>query len=441
MNLLAMLAQSGPTFWLPDAGSSTASEVDFVFKFIFWISAFFFALIVGLMVLFAVRYRKRKGYEPRPAPDHHNVVEIIWTIIPVIVVAAIFWVGFKAFLSITVPPQQSYEIRVTGQKWAWLFEYPNGWVDGELHVPVDRNVLLTLRSEDVIHSLYIPAFRLKMDVVPGRYNKAWFKATKVGEFPLLCTEYCGTGHSDMLSTVVVHPPGGYEDWLSKASNLLSPVFRPADLTDAPALLSALKAADAPVRAWLFDRLADATKAALSAWSGGAVTEELRKAVVDDLNTVLTGEVVFDEARFAGVTVSEEARQLLATDPPPSGDDRIGLNRYLLVDAFPDSLSRAPDLTEAGRYIVERKGGCKSCHSLDGGANVGPTFKGLWGRTHPLRDGPPVTVEENYVRESILDPMAKVTAGYDPVMPTYRGRLTDREIDAIIVFLKTLAEEE
>jgi cytochrome c oxidase subunit II len=441
MNLLTVLAQSGPTFWLPDAGSATASEVDFVFQFIFWISAFFFALIVGLMVLFAVRYRRRKGYEPKPAPKSHNVVEIVWTVIPFLVVVAIFWVGFRAYLSISVPPDQSYEIRVTGQKWSWLFEYPNGWVDGELHVPVDRNVLLTLRSEDVIHSLWIPAFRMKMDVVPGRYNKAWFKATKIGEFPLLCTEYCGTGHSDMLTTVVVHPPGGYEDWLKKASNMLSPVFRPADLTDAAGLLRALKTGGAPVRVWLLERLAPETREKISAWPGGAVSEELRKVVVDDLNAVLTGDPIYDEARFAGVAVSEEARQLLAADPPPAGDDRIGLNRFLLVDAFPDALSRAPDLTEAGRYIYERKGGCRSCHSVDGGANVGPTFKGIWGKTHAMRQGPPVTVEENYIRESILDPNAKIVSGFDPVMPTYRGRLTDREIDAVIAFLKTLAEEK
>ncbi|MCU0724476.1 MAG: c-type cytochrome [Planctomycetes bacterium] len=293
----------------------------------------------------------------------------------------------------------------------------------------------------MIHSLWIPAFRMKMDVVPGRYNKAWFKATKIGEFPLLCTEYCGTGHSDMLTTVVVHPPGGYEDWLKKASNMLSPVFRPADLTDAAGLLRALKTGGAPVRVWLLERLAPETREKISAWPGGAVSEELRKVVVDDLNAVLTGDPIYDEARFAGVAVSEEARQLLAADPPPAGDDRIGLNRFLLVDAFPDALSRAPDLTEAGRYIYERKGGCRSCHSVDGGANVGPTFKGIWGKTHAMRQGPPVTVEENYIRESILDPNAKIVSGFDPVMPTYRGRLTDREIDAVIAFLKTLAEEK
>ncbi len=429
--------QASQPFWLPPPASTTAPEVDYVFSFIFWISLFFFSLIVGLMLLFILRYRRRQGYTPKPAPKSHTGIEIVWTAIPFFVVAAIFWVGFRAYISMTVPPERNDEIRVIGQKWSWLFEYPNGWVDGELHVPVDRDILLTLRSEDVIHSLFIPEFRLKMDVVPGRYNRTWFRATVPGEYVLLCTEYCGTGHSDMLSRVVVHEPGGYENWLKEASNLLTPTFRPADLTDPAVLLTTLKGGAAPIHAFVRDALSPATKALLDGWAGGTVPEDLRKAIVDDLNTVLRGEILFDEARFAGVSISEEAKKMLASEP--AGDDRIQLNRYLLSDAFPDALSRAPDFAEAGRYIYERKGGCRSCHSPDGTANVGPTFAGAWGQRHAMKDGTEALVDENYVRESILDPMAKIRAGFEPVMPTYRGRLSDREIDAVIAYLKTLAK--
>ena len=118
------------------------------------------------------------------------------------------------------PPANAYEILVDGQKWNWSFTYPNGYIDSNLHVPVDRPIRLVMSSQDVIHSLYIPAFRVKMDVVPGRYAKAWFEATEPGEYDLFCAEYCGTSHSDMIAHVVVHPVGEFETWLEKASNFL-----------------------------------------------------------------------------------------------------------------------------------------------------------------------------------------------------------------------------
>ena len=117
-----------------------------------------------------------------------------------------------------------------------------------------------------------------------------------------------------------------------------------------------------------------------------------------------------------------------------------LNRFLVSDAYPEALTRGPDMVEAGKYIYERKGGCASCHTLDGKANIGPSFLGVWGTERKLKEGGPVIVDENYVRESIVNPQAKIAAGYDPVMPTYKGRLTDREIDAIIAFMKTLQKQ-
>ena len=205
---------------------------------------------------------------------------------------------------------------VEGQKWNWSFTYPNGYVDANLHVPVDRPVQLVMSSADVIHSLYVPVFRIKQDVVPGRYSKVWFEATEPGEYDLFCAEYCGTSHSDMLALVVVHPPGEFEAWLEQASNFLE-TMSPVD---------------------------------------------------------------------------------------------------------------------AGRKLFQVRG-CMQCHSMDGSAKTGPTLLGVFGRSENMANGTTLTVDENYIRESILEPNARVVAGFEPVMPTYQGRLKDAEIMAIIEYLK------
>jgi cytochrome c oxidase subunit 2 len=317
----AFLAQQRGNFWLPERASSGAGAVDDLFHFILYLSIFFFLLIVVVALVFVLRYRRRPGHTEQASPQHNLALEITWSVIPIILVIFIFYFGFRDFMDMATPPADAQEIAVTGQKWKWLFTYPNGHVDDELHVPVDEPVKLVLTSEDVIHSLFIPAFRLKRDAVPGRYSKIWFRATKPGQYPALCAEYCGTGHSDMHTWVVVHEPGGYEQWLEKAAD------------------------------------------------------------------------------------------------------------------FVETLSPA----EAGERLYKTRG-CAQCHSIDGSGSIGPTFQGLYGETQALRGGSSVTVDENYVRESIQDPQAKVVAGFEPVMPTYKGKLSDREITAIIAYLKSLSSD-
>ena len=434
-----LLAQA-EQFWLPVEGSTTAGEVDWVFMFIFWISFFFFALIVGLMTYFIIKYRFRKGVEPKPTAKSNMVIEVIWTVIPFLVVAAVFWVGFKAYMKMAVPPADAYEIQVVGQKWKWLFEYPNGWVDDTLHVPGDRPILLTMRSEDVIHSLAIPAFRLKMDVVPGRYNKAWFKPKMTGEFDIYCTEYCGTGHSDMLAKVVVHEPGGYEKWLREASSLLSPTFKPSDLLDPSGMLTRMKRKADPIATFVEASLSADGRAALAAWNPSMpVSDDMKTTLVMELNTLIKAGPIHDEARFAGVPLADETKALLELSP--EGEELTQLNRFLLSDAFPDAFTRGPDMVEAGRYIYDRKGACASCHKIDGSANIGPPLNAKVGREEWIEGGEKIVFDENYIRESILAPQAKIALGYKDraVMPTYKGRLSDREIDALIAFLKSLKE--
>ncbi|WP_010587461.1 cytochrome c oxidase subunit II [Schlesneria paludicola] len=318
MTLAADVATDGGSFWFPAPSSTIAGEIDSLFNFILSLSAFFFVLIVGLMLIFVIKYRRRPGYVQGSAPDHNDTLEIVWSVIPALLSVLIFYRGFVGYLDARTPPAETYEIKVNAKKWSWAFQYPNGYIDNDLHLPVNRAIKLTMTSEDVIHSLFIPAFRTKMDIVPGRYTTMWFNPTREGEFPLLCAEYCGTKHSDMLANVVVHPSGEFERWLEQASNLL------------------------------------------------------------------------------------------ATLPP----------------------------VEAGKILYTRRG-CVQCHTLDGTAKVGPSFKASFGTKQSLADGTSVEIEENYIRESILDPLKKVRAGFRPVMPSYKGQLKDPEIDAIIEFIKSL----
>ncbi len=314
--LLATGASGG--FWLPTPASNLAHGVDRDWALVFWVSVFFFVLVVFLTVLFVVRYRRREGYLPGRSASHNMPLEIFWSVVPTLIVIVIFWQGYKTFLNMVTVPPGAYEVLVTGQKWNWLFAYPNGYVDADLHVPVDTPIRLVMSSEDVIHSFFVPAFRVKRDVIPGRYTEIWFEGVLPGEYDVFCAEYCGTSHSTMMAKVVVHAPGDFETWLEEASDFLS-------------------------------RMSPA---------------------------------------------------------------------------------------EAGEMLYNQRG-CKQCHSLDGSSGTGPTFLGLYGSQEALQGGGSIAVDENYIRESILEPLAKVTAGYEPVMPTYRGRLKDEEISAVIEYLKTL----
>lgn len=309
-------------FWMPKQGSTSAARVDWLFYWITGISTFFFALVVFLLLYFVWKYRARPGHVEQPSAEHNTPLEVTWTVVPVLIVVWIFWEGFTGFVDLATPPENAYEVQVLGQKWNWSFTYDNGVTSPDLHVPVDTDVRLIMTSQDVIHSLYIPEFRIKRDAVPGRYEKEWFHATATGDYQIFCAEYCGTQHSSMLSKVIVQTPAEFKKWLDAEGNFI---------------------------------------------------EKL---------------------------------------PPDK-------------------------LWEGGQKLYNQRG-CKQCHSIDGTVGIGPSFKGIWGHQASLVGGGSVMVDENYVRESILEPQAKIVAGFQAgVMPTFQGRLKDKEITAIIEYLKTL----
>lgn len=317
----AILAQtSSGGFWMPPQASSVAGDVDGLFMFIFWITAIFSLLIAGLVVVFVWKYRYRPGREEAErAPAHSTSLELTWTIVPTVLVLMVFYFGFRGFLHMSVMPPNAYEIQVNGRTWNWSFTYPNGYSGDELHVPVNVPVQVVLTSADVIHSLYIPQFRVKKDAVPGRYNRLWFQATQTGTFDIYCAEYCGQQHSQMRAKVVVQELDDFKKWLADASN----------------------------------------------W----------------------------EKRMSPA--------------------------------------------EAGKMFIDSNA-CLQCHTIDDKVKTAPSFKDLFGRSEPMADGSSVTVDENYIRESLYDPAAKVVRGYTVQMQTYKGRLQERDVNAIIQYLKTIS---
>jgi cytochrome c oxidase subunit 2 len=312
----------GALGYMPERASSAAPGADRVFWLLFWVSAFFFALIVVLTTLFVVRYRRRASrLHPDPSPTHSTKLELLWSGIPLVLVLVIFGMSTKAWIEMTEGTPgggDPLKVQVTARRWSWWFDHPGGKGTNELHLVAGRPVELVMASTDVLHSLYVPQFRLKQDVVPGRFTKMAFTPTVAGTFPILCAEYCGTDHSGMSAKVVVH----------------------------------------------------ADQASFERW----------------------------------------AREGVA--PPTS-------------------------LVELGRHVVTSKG-CAGCHSADGAPRVGPTFKDLWGRMEKLVDGSSVKVDEDYVRESILKPSAKLTAGFANVMPPVP--LDERELQAVIAYLQSLKEQ-
>lgn len=310
-----------PFFWMPNGASEFASRLDGLFEFLLWVSAISLFGIVAAMTYFCVKYRatSREANEAAESQmDHSNTLEVTWSVIPLFVVVGVFVAGFKQFVDLRTSPRSAYEVHATGQRWKWSFEYPEGLSHPELHVPVGSNVRIMIQSVDVLHSLFIPEFRVKMDAVPGRYTELWFNATQEGTFPIYCAEYCGTAHSDMLSRVVVHTPEGFQAW---------------------------------------------------------VAEEIRK--VESMPLVDLGELTFNQS------------------------------------------------------------GCATCHSLDGSSKVGPSFKGLFGKQEKVAGLGSVAVDENYLRESILEPQAKIVEGFPPSMPTFKGQLSDRRISGLIEYIKTI----
>jgi cytochrome c oxidase subunit 2 len=198
----------------PDAAATAAVHVDLLLLFLTIVSVFFTVLILALIVYFALRYRRRSEDEIPPAQKSRVWLELTWTVIPFAIAMVMFGWGSHLYVWMKRPPKDALEINVIGKQWMWKIQHPDGQREiNELHLPVDRPVKLTLTSEDVIHDFFVPAFRTKIDVIPGRYVQTWFHPTKIGEYHLFCSQYCGTSHANMVGKVIVMERDAYREWL------------------------------------------------------------------------------------------------------------------------------------------------------------------------------------------------------------------------------------
>jgi cytochrome c oxidase subunit 2 len=312
------MQQGLPLF--PDSASTISDRVDALFFFLVGTSLFFATLVSVLIVVFAVRYRRSRKGALATHIEGSLPLEIVWSAVPLALSMVMFGWGAKLYFDTARPPAGAMEITVTGKQWMWKLQHPEGPREiNDLHVPVGQPIRLTMTSEDVIHSFYIPAFRVKRDVLPGRYSTAWFEATKVGSYHLFCAEYCGTKHSQMIGTVYVMEPEEYERWLA-----------------------GVPAGETPVEA---------------------------------------GEKLFSSLR------------------------------------------------------------CNTCHN-EGPDARGPSLVGVFGSQVPLADGRSVVLaDEAYIRESVLEPGAKVVAGFKSpsIMPTYKGQVGEEQILQLVAYIRSLAE--
>ena len=220
-SLLATTTQGAPAnFWLPKQASTVAQSVDYTFDVITWICYFFFFAITFFLIFFMIKYRRKGHAVVAKGPTHNTPIEIAWTILPLILVVVIFVVGMRGYLHLREAPEGCYEVQVTAQRWSWTFDHPKYGATqvAELTVPVGKPVRLLMTSNDVLHSVWIPDFRVKMDVVPGRYTSLWFEATAVGDYNLNCAEYCGMDHSKMFAMVHVVPQEDFEPMMVKLAS-------------------------------------------------------------------------------------------------------------------------------------------------------------------------------------------------------------------------------
>ena len=205
------------TTWLPDQVSTFASEIDSLFYFVLYWVIFFFILVVVGTFYFCWKYSSTQRGVTSPL-DHNTALEVTWTIIPLLLTMIVFFWGARTYIKMNIAPYDSMEVNVKAQKWFWTFTYKEGFTNSnELVIPVDKPVKLIMESQDVLHSFYAPDFRVKMDVIPNRYMMLWFEPTKIGEYDIFCTEYCGKSHSEMLGKVKVLSQSDYDEWIVDAN--------------------------------------------------------------------------------------------------------------------------------------------------------------------------------------------------------------------------------
>lgn len=427
--------------YLPEQASAHAAEMDWLHHLITDIAVFFTAAIVGSMLYFAIRYRKRSGVNhetPRILGSHF--LEIVWTVVPTIICIYIAYYGVAIYKDMRAVGPNANIINVTASQWKWDFQYDNGKkLTNETVIPVGESVKYVMQSTDVLHSFFVPAMRVKKDAVPGMYTYLTFTPTKTGEYPIFCTEYCGKDHSAMMAKLKVVSRAEYDRWLADnsaelAAQKMSPVELGRSIYSGKGACKSCHSLDGsrlvgPSWLKLYQK-----KGKFSDGSEYSADENyLRESILEPNKHVVEGFAPNMMPAFAGQLSDAEITGVISFIRTLDGSAPVAAAAAPVAAAVDTSKMSPP---ERGKHLFDTKL-CVTCHSLDGSKIVGPTFKGLYGRKEKIQGAGEVSVDDSYIKESILNPTAKVVEGYPPAMPPYQGQLSDAEIADLIEYIKTV----
>jgi cytochrome c oxidase subunit II len=400
---------------------TTTEAIDPVFMFIFGACLVLLIGITIAMVWFVIRYHRSRAPEPTSQVDGSLWLEIIWTAFPTLLVLAMFYYGWSGYLTLRNVPAGSMQVTAVGRMWSWSFQYPGGKTSDKMYVPVGKPVQVALESRDVLHGFYIPAFRVKRDVVPGMKNHVWFVATKPGSYDIFCSQYCGTSHSAMIATIEAIPEAQFAAWLKEGKS--GPAHPALALLEKHGCLGCHSLDGSQKAGPSFQGIWGRKVAVVTGGKAhGIVSDEgyLRRSIVEPGADLVEGYPAIMPP-FAGVLTEAEVR--------------------LIMDFFrtggKDGAHEGGAKLDGAKLAKEK--GCLGCHSLDGSKGVGPSFKGLFGtKVRVTRGGKPAEelVDEAYLKESILKPSAAVVEGFQPIMPP-SDDLPDAEVTALVHYLKEL----
>lgn len=397
---------------LLQADNPTAQLVDGVMIYIFGLSLLLLLGITVVTIYFVVKYRRSKHPEPTSDVDHSIVLETLWTVLPTLIVLTMFWYGWVNYVGLTEVPEGAMEVHATARMWSWQFEYEDGRRENRLYVPANTPVKVRLRSTDVIHSFFVPAFRIKKDMVPGLETYVWFQAPKPGSYDIFCTEYCGVGHADMLTTIEALSAEDYAAWLVADA---PPEHRGLVVLREQGCIGCHSLDGTPgIGPSLFELAGSPRQVEID----GQVTE----ITIDD-------DYLIRAIRNANYEVVQGYPAMM-----PSYDENSLNNDDL--QALVDYMMERPDTTTApifdGARLIEING-CIGCHSTDGSSSIGPTFQGIGSRDITfIRAGEEITrkADADYLLRALVDPSVETVKGYPDIMPP-SDYLSPEELDAIV----------
>ncbi len=427
--------------YLPEQASTFAADVDWLHNWITDLSVFFTVIIFGAAVLFAILWRRRDGKDHKtPAILGDHRLEVIWTVVPTIICIFIAVEGIRIHREIRTPPSETLNVNVTAEQFGWNFEYPNGKKTmNETTVPVGKAVKYTLRSKDVLHSFFVPAMRVKSDALASMYTYVWFEPIKTGTYQGFCTEYCGAGHSAMLFKVNVVSPAEYDRWLNDNSkefmmSRMSPEDKGRELYSSKNCVTCHSIDGSPRVGPSFAKIWNKTEKFTDGTEAVVEANYIEESILNPSKRIVAGFAPMMPAYEGQITTDEITALVAFIKSLEKGGIAPAAAAPVAAAVAVDRTKLSP--AERGKLIASEKA-CVGCHSLDGSKLVGPSWKGLYGRSGKLTDGSSYTADDAYIKESILNSTAKVVEGYPPAMPPYQGQLSDSDIVDLIEYIKTV----